>query len=101
MQDALALLPAKLSETAISSGQGDVPHATACVACHRFGEEGSSGVGPDLTGAGGRYSVRDLLENIIEPSLVIAISSAPSKSSAPTATARGPRGRRGRPATCC
>ncbi len=45
--------------------------ATACIACHRFGDEGS-GVGPDITGAGNRYSVRDLLENIIEPSKVIS-----------------------------
>ena len=45
--------------------------ATACVACHRFGDIGG-GMGPDLTGAGNRYSVRDLLENIIEPSKVIS-----------------------------
>ena len=40
--------------------------------CHRIGNEGSSGVGPDLSGAGSRYSIRDLLENIIEPSAVIS-----------------------------
>lgn len=45
--------------------------ATACVACHRFGDIGG-GMGPDITGAGNRYSVRDLLENIIEPSKVIS-----------------------------
>ncbi len=46
-------------------------NATACVVCHRFNGEGG-GIGPDLSGAGSRYSVRDLLENIIEPSKVIS-----------------------------
>lgn len=45
--------------------------ALACAACHRFGEVGG-GVGPDLTGAGNRYSVRDLLQAIVEPSHVIS-----------------------------
>ena len=46
--------------------------ATACIVCHKLGDEGSSGVGPDLSGAGNRYSMRDLLENIITPSAVIS-----------------------------
>jgi putative heme-binding domain-containing protein len=45
--------------------------ATACVICHRFNDEGG-GIGPDISGAGSRYTVRDLLENIIQPSLVIS-----------------------------
>ncbi len=45
--------------------------ALACAACHRFGDVGS-GVGPDLTGAGNRYSVHDLLQAIVEPSHVIS-----------------------------
>jgi len=45
--------------------------ASACQACHRLGNEGG-GVGPDLTGAGNRYTLRDLLENIVEPSKVIS-----------------------------
>ncbi|WP_395749613.1 family 16 glycoside hydrolase [Prosthecobacter sp.] len=45
--------------------------AAACQACHRLGNEGG-GVGPDLTGAGNRYTLRDLLENIIDPSKVIS-----------------------------
>jgi putative heme-binding domain-containing protein len=45
--------------------------ALACTACHRFGEIGS-GVGPDLTGAGNRYSVHDLLQAIVEPSHVVS-----------------------------
>ncbi|WP_395740144.1 family 16 glycoside hydrolase [Prosthecobacter sp.] len=45
--------------------------AAACQACHRLGAEGG-GVGPDLTGAGNRYTLRDLMENIVDPSKVIS-----------------------------
>jgi len=42
-----------------------------CVLCHRFGNEGGS-VGPELTAASSKYSRRDILESIIEPSKVIS-----------------------------
>jgi putative heme-binding domain-containing protein len=42
-----------------------------CFACHRFTNEGGA-TGPDLTGAGGRFSVRDLLESILDPSKEIS-----------------------------
>jgi putative heme-binding domain-containing protein len=42
-----------------------------CFSCHRFANEGGS-QGPDLTGASGRFSVRDLLESVVEPSKVIS-----------------------------
>jgi putative heme-binding domain-containing protein len=42
-----------------------------CAACHRFGDEGAS-VGPDLTNLAGRFSARDVLESIIEPSKEIS-----------------------------
>src|SRR6185369_2017739 len=42
-----------------------------CFACHRFDNEGGA-MGPDLTGLAGRFSKRDLLESIIEPSKVIS-----------------------------
>ena len=45
--------------------------AVACAACHRFVNDGGS-VGPELTGVVGRFSVRDLLESIVEPSKVIS-----------------------------
>ena len=45
--------------------------ATGCFACHRFDVEGGA-VGPDLTGVGGRFSPRDLLESIVLPSKVIS-----------------------------
>ncbi|HSI14478.1 MAG TPA: c-type cytochrome [Chthoniobacter sp.] len=45
--------------------------STLCIRCHHFNGEGGN-IGPDITGAGNRYTLRDLLENIIEPSKVIS-----------------------------
>ena len=45
--------------------------ATNCYGCHRFANEGGA-VGPDLTGVAGRYTNRDLLESIVDPSKVIS-----------------------------
>lgn len=45
--------------------------AAACFSCHRFDQEGGP-VGPDLTGVAGKFSPRDLLESIIEPSKEIS-----------------------------
>jgi putative heme-binding domain-containing protein len=50
--------------------------AAACFACHRFGNAGGMN-GPDLTGAGGRYSPHDLLDQIIHPSKEINEQFAP------------------------
>ena len=50
--------------------------ATACYACHRFAGDGGS-MGPDLTGSRGRFSARDLLESIIEPSKEVSDQYAP------------------------
>ncbi len=44
--------------------------AAGCYACHRFQNQGGM-TGPDLTTAGRRYSVRDLLDQVINPSKVI------------------------------
>ncbi len=41
--------------------------AAACYACHRLGNQGGMS-GPDLTTAGRRYSARDLLDHILNPS---------------------------------
>lgn len=43
----------------------------SCVICHRFGE-GAGGIGPDISGVGGRFDTRELLESIILPSKVIS-----------------------------
>src|SRR6056297_828881 len=45
--------------------------AAQCYKCHRIGVQGGI-LGPDLTGAGGRFSVTDLLSSIIEPAKVIS-----------------------------
>lgn len=41
--------------------------AVGCFTCHRFGNEGGM-TGPDLTAAGARYSPRDFLDQVINPS---------------------------------
>ena len=41
--------------------------SVGCFACHRFANEGGA-IGPDLTGVAGRFSARDLIESIIDPS---------------------------------
>jgi putative heme-binding domain-containing protein len=40
--------------------------AATCYNCHRLAGEGSS-VGPDLTGVGGRFGVRDIVRSIVDP----------------------------------
>jgi putative heme-binding domain-containing protein len=42
--------------------------AAACIACHRLGNLGVNATGPNLTQAGSRYTERDLLMSIIDPS---------------------------------
>ncbi|KAB2669703.1 MAG: c-type cytochrome [Verrucomicrobia bacterium] len=50
--------------------------AVGCYNCHRFDTEGGA-VGPDLTGIAGRFSPRDLLESIVEPSKEVSDQYAP------------------------
>lgn len=45
--------------------------STMCLTCHRFNGDGG-GIGPDITGAANRYTMRDLMENIVEPSKVVS-----------------------------
>ncbi len=42
-----------------------------CFACHRLGNEGGS-VGPELTAATSKYTRRDILEALLEPSKVVS-----------------------------
>jgi putative heme-binding domain-containing protein len=70
VDSAAAIVPAKLTGRDYAHGKAMFA-ASACLICHRFGGEGG-GIGPDLSGAGSRYTVRDLLTNIIEPSAVIS-----------------------------
>ncbi len=45
--------------------------AGQCIKCHRMGDVGG-GAGPDLTAVASRFSRRDILESILEPSKVIS-----------------------------
>lgn len=45
--------------------------AANCFACHRFDQQGGA-IGPDLTALSGRFSSRDILESVIDPSKVIS-----------------------------
>ncbi|MFN9272210.1 MAG: c-type cytochrome [Planctomycetia bacterium] len=64
------------ADTSLASGR-DFEHgkksfaAARCVVCHRFGEDGGA-TGPDLTQAGGRFQVKDLVEAIVHPSKVVS-----------------------------
>ena len=49
----------------------DAAFAVQCLMCHRMGEEGGS-VGPELTAVASRFSRKDILESILEPSKVIS-----------------------------
>ncbi|HZN40895.1 MAG TPA: c-type cytochrome, partial [Planctomycetota bacterium] len=46
-------------------------HAVGCASCHYFAGEGGNH-GPDLTSLGNKFTARDVLEAILEPSLVIS-----------------------------
>jgi putative heme-binding domain-containing protein len=50
--------------------------SVGCFACHRFANEGGA-IGPDLTGVAGRFSARDLVESIIDPSKEVSDQYAP------------------------
>ncbi|MGV3484667.1 MAG: c-type cytochrome [Planctomycetaceae bacterium] len=46
-------------------------HAAQCAKCHRLGGEGGA-IGPDLSTAGRKYPLPDLLDAILDPSKVIS-----------------------------
>ena len=63
-----------LDETRTVRDEARVRQAIAdvqCLACHRLGHEGGAS-GPELTGVGSKYSPRDILESILEPSKVVS-----------------------------
>lgn len=70
MEDVLPLLD-RVS-TGRNFEKGKAAYAAAqCFACHRFGNEGGS-VGPELTAVASKYSRRDILESILQPSKVVS-----------------------------
>ncbi|MDQ8182039.1 c-type cytochrome [Pelagicoccus sp. SDUM812005] len=70
VESAMQQIPSKLQNRDFERGKSMFASA-ACVMCHRFADQGG-GIGPDISGAGNRYTLRDLVENIIEPSKVIS-----------------------------
>lgn len=67
---ALAIIDSDKSPRNLARGK-ELYSAVLCGSCHRIGGEGGQ-VGPDLTQLGTRFSTRDILESIIEPSKVIS-----------------------------
>ena len=70
IEDVLALTKNGIKGRSHENGRRTF-QAALCSSCHRMGTE-FGGVGPDVTGSGNRYSLRDLLENITDPSKVIS-----------------------------
>jgi putative heme-binding domain-containing protein len=69
LADALAAAGRGLGQRDHTRGRA-MYSAAACALCHRFNGEGGA-IGPDLTTVGQRFSVRDILEAIINPSKAI------------------------------
>jgi putative heme-binding domain-containing protein len=70
IDDVLALAKDGLRQRNFENGKA-MFNATLCATCHRFNGDGGS-IGPDITGSGNRYTLRDFMENIIEPSKVVS-----------------------------
>ena len=70
VDEAVATIGDGLTGRSFAAGR-NLFHAASCSRCHRFDGEGGA-IGPDLTTAGNKFSGRDLLEAIIEPSAVIS-----------------------------
>lgn len=69
-KEAVAAVQGNMKGRSFSSGE-NLYHATGCASCHSFAGQGM-GIGPDLTGSANRYTVGDMMENIIHPSKVIS-----------------------------
>ena len=69
----------RLSQLALADGGNTVrgreiflnAEKSACITCHRLGDQGGA-IGPDLTGAGRRFSRIHIIESILEPNRAIA-----------------------------
>jgi putative heme-binding domain-containing protein len=70
VDEVVALAEGKLKGRDFANGKA-MYTSTMCATCHRFNGDGGS-IGPDLTGAGNRYTLRDFMENIQEPSKVVS-----------------------------
>ncbi len=70
LDEALAIAQSGLSKRNFDQGKA-MFSSLMCITCHRFNGDGGS-IGPDITGAANRYTMRDFLENIVDPSKVIS-----------------------------
>ncbi|MFO1066731.1 MAG: c-type cytochrome [Pirellulales bacterium] len=68
--EALTVVGSGLKKRNHASGR-NLFHATSCAKCHRLAGEGGA-VGPDLSTAGKKFSMTDMLDAIIEPSKAIS-----------------------------
>ncbi len=70
LEELLPLVEARMKGRDYDHGRAMFAAAN-CFACHRFAGEGGS-FGPDLSGLAGRFSTRDLLESVVDPSKVVS-----------------------------
>ncbi len=70
MEELTPLLSEKLHDRDFDNGRR-MFGAASCFACHRFDQQGGA-MGPDLSALAGRFSPRDILESIIDPSKAIS-----------------------------
>jgi putative heme-binding domain-containing protein len=70
VESAMKLFGGELRGRDFSNGQ-KMFSAGLCIACHRVGGEGGYS-GPDLGSVGSRYSIRDILVSICEPSATLS-----------------------------
>jgi putative heme-binding domain-containing protein len=70
MEDALPLTQQGLAGSSFDDGKLMFA-AARCESCHRIGGNGGD-IGPDLTQLGTRFSYKDILESIIDPSQTIS-----------------------------
>jgi putative heme-binding domain-containing protein len=70
VDDVVKLVGSGLTGRSFQNGKA-MFSSTLCASCHHFVGEGGN-VGPDLKGSGNRYTIRDLAENIIDPSKVVS-----------------------------
>jgi len=70
VEEAVSVVEGKLKNRNFEQGK-DMYNATRCSSCHLMRGEGGS-IGPDLTQLGTRFSVKDMLEAIIEPNKVVS-----------------------------
>ena len=67
---ALESLGSEIRQADFEQGR-NLYHATHCAKCHRFAGEGGA-IGPDLSTAGRKFSLPDLIDAIVEPSKAIS-----------------------------